>query len=57
MIGASLVLNPPRLLGRFRGYPYEESALRHVVATSRFVASRSFLPGCAGGFSTSSAAS
>ena len=27
VIGASLVLNPPRLLGRFRGYPYEEASL------------------------------
>jgi hypothetical protein len=35
LIGASLVLNPPRLLGRFRGYPYEEAALRHL-ATSPF---------------------
>ena len=33
VIGASLVLNPPRLLGRYRGYPYEESALRHVATT------------------------
>ena len=33
LIGASLVLNPPRLLGRFRGYPYEESSLRHLVAS------------------------
>ncbi|MDX6438186.1 MAG: lactate racemase [Gaiellaceae bacterium] len=33
VIGASLVLNPPRLLGRFRGYPYEEASLRHLVAS------------------------
>ena len=33
IIGASLVLNPPRLLGRFRGYPYDESALRHLAAS------------------------
>ncbi len=33
VIGASLVLNPPRLLGRFRGYPYEEASLKHLVAS------------------------
>ena len=33
VIGASLVLNPPRLLGRFRGYPYEEAALGHLAAS------------------------
>jgi Lactate racemase N-terminal domain len=33
LIGASLVLNPPRLLGRFRGYPYEERALRHLASS------------------------
>ena len=33
VIGASLVLNPPRLLGRFRAYPYEEASLRHLVAS------------------------
>jgi Lactate racemase N-terminal domain len=33
LIGASLVLNPPRLLGRFRGYPYEEAALRQVATS------------------------
>jgi Lactate racemase N-terminal domain len=33
VIGTSLVLNPPRLLGRFRGYPYEEASLRHLVAS------------------------
>ena len=33
VIGASLVLNPPRLLGRFRSYPYEEASLRHLVAS------------------------
>ncbi|MDQ3065655.1 MAG: nickel-dependent lactate racemase [Actinomycetota bacterium] len=34
LIGASLVLNPPRLLGRFRGYPYEDGSLEQL-ATSR----------------------
>jgi hypothetical protein len=33
MIGASLVLNPPRLLGRFRGYPYEEAALDQLASS------------------------
>ena len=33
LIGASLVLNPPRLLGRFRGYPYDESAATHLAAS------------------------
>jgi len=33
VIGTSLMLNPPRLLGRFRGYPYEEASLRHLVAS------------------------
>ena len=33
VIGASLVLNPPRLLGRFRGYPYEEAAVRQLAAS------------------------
>ena len=33
VIGTSLVLNPPRLLGRFRGYPYEEASLRHLVTS------------------------
>ena len=31
--GASLVLNPPRLTGPFRGYPYEESSLQHLAAS------------------------
>ena len=30
-VGASLVLNPPRLLGRFRGYPYHDAALTQVA--------------------------
>jgi lactate racemase-like protein len=33
VIGASLVLDPARLLGRFRGYPYDEESLRHLVAS------------------------
>ena len=33
VIGASLVLNPPRLHGRFRGYPYEDSALEHLAVS------------------------
>jgi hypothetical protein len=33
VLGASLVLNPPRLLGRFRDYPYEERALRHLASS------------------------
>jgi len=31
LIGASLVLNPPRLTGRFRDYPYAESSLSHLA--------------------------
>lgn len=31
VIGTSLVLNPPRLTGRFRGYPYEDGALDHLA--------------------------
>ena len=31
VIGLSLVLDLPRLTGRYRGYPYEPDALRHVV--------------------------
>jgi hypothetical protein len=33
VIGASLVLDPPRLLGRFRGYPYTEASLRQVASS------------------------
>jgi hypothetical protein len=33
LIGASLVLNPPRLTGRFRGYPYEADSLAHLAAS------------------------
>ena len=40
LIGTSLVLNPPRLLGRFRGYPYEEASL----ATSRLPAAPVLAP-------------
>ena len=31
VLGTSLVLNPPRLTGRFRGYPYEDASLAHVA--------------------------
>ena len=31
LIGASLVLNPPRLTGAFRGFPYEPGSEEHVV--------------------------
>ncbi len=31
VIGTSLVLNPPRLTGRFRGYPYEDDSLAQVA--------------------------
>ena len=44
VIGASLALNPPRLLGRFRRYPYDEASLAHV-ATSPFRRVFSVLPG------------
>jgi hypothetical protein len=33
VIGTSLVLNPPRLLGRFRGYPYQQATDRHLVTS------------------------
>jgi hypothetical protein len=33
VIGASLVLNLPRLQGRFRGFPYEEAALGQLAAS------------------------
>lgn len=33
VIGASLLLDPPRLQGRFRGYPYEESSLEQVASS------------------------
>jgi hypothetical protein len=31
VVGASLVLDPPRLLGRFRGYPHEDETLAHLA--------------------------
>jgi Lactate racemase N-terminal domain len=31
VIGASLALNPPRLVGRFRRYPYDDASFRHVT--------------------------
>ena len=33
VIGASLVLNPPRLLGRFRDYPYEAASLNQLATS------------------------
>jgi hypothetical protein len=33
VIGASLLLNPPRLLGRFRGFPYEEESLEQLATS------------------------
>ncbi|MBA2385426.1 MAG: hypothetical protein H0V68_12300, partial [Actinobacteria bacterium] len=33
VIGASLVLDPPRLQGRFRGYPYDDSALDQLATS------------------------
>ena len=33
VIGASVVLNQPRLQGRFRGYPYEEAALGQLASS------------------------
>jgi hypothetical protein len=33
VIGASLVLNPPRLLGRFRDYPYERASLEQLATS------------------------
>ena len=43
VIGASLVLNPPRLTGAFRDYPFEESSLEQLASSPlrRF----SLLPG------------
>jgi hypothetical protein len=31
VIGASLVLDPPRLTGAFRGYPYDPAAIEHLA--------------------------
>jgi hypothetical protein len=33
VIGTSLVLNPPRLQGRFRGYPYEDASLEQLATS------------------------
>jgi hypothetical protein len=33
VIGASLALNPPRLLGRFRRYPYDEASFGHITTS------------------------
>ena len=33
LIGVSLVLNPPRLTGRFRDYPYEEDSLDQLAGS------------------------
>ena len=33
VIGASLVLNPPRLQGRFRGYPYDDASLEQLATS------------------------
>jgi hypothetical protein len=33
VIGASLALNPPRLLGRFRDYPYADEAARQLATS------------------------
>ncbi len=46
VIGASLVLNQPRLLGSARGYPYDPEALERIVRSPVRVASRA-LPGFA----------
>ena len=44
LLGVSLVLDHPRLTGRFRGYPHEPASLEHV-ATSPFRRLYSLLPG------------
>ena len=46
LFGVSLVLDHPRLTGRFRGYPHEQASLEHV-ATSPFRRLYSLLPGAA----------
>lgn len=33
VIGTSLVLNPTRLLGRFRGYPYDDGSLEQLASS------------------------
>ncbi|MBA2359625.1 MAG: DUF2088 domain-containing protein [Actinobacteria bacterium] len=42
LIGTSLVLNPPRLTGHMRGYPYEDDAIEQLVTSP--VRSLSLLP-------------
>ena len=44
LLGVSLVLDHPRLAGRFRGYPHEPASLEHV-ASSPFRRLYSLLPG------------
>ena len=44
LLGVSLVLDHPRLAGRFRGYPHDPAALEHV-ARSPFRSLYSLLPG------------
>ncbi len=44
LLGVSLVLDHPRLAGRFRGYPHDPAALEHV-ARSPFRRLYSLLPG------------
>ena len=44
LLGVSLVLDHPRLAGRFRGYPHEPASLAHV-ASSPFRRLYSLLPG------------
>ena len=44
LFGVSLVLDHPRLTGRFRGYPHEPASLEHM-ATSPFRRLYSLLPG------------
>ena len=44
LVGISLVLDHPRLAGRFRGYPHEQASLEHV-SSSPFRRLYSLLPG------------
>jgi len=48
VMGASLVLNQPRLLGAARGYPYDPEALERIARSPFRIASRA-LPGFARG--------
>ena len=57
VIGASLVLNPPRLLGRFRGYPYEQAGARPPRALAAAPVLDCCRRGSAAGSSTISPAS